>query len=185
MNSTNNILSIVIITSLLVIGTSLTPVPSFADRDDDDEDKKTKDTNSQKDKEDADLHLDQENFCYRSDGCQQGNEGQQIVGEDNDATGFNDQSKNAPQTPSSETGPVATTPVVTPPSKGACDNGQVEITGTVGAGIQIKGCISSSLVFLFQSIPVPNTEGQCLGSLVPASITIGTGNPITYCVNRV
>jgi hypothetical protein len=39
--------------------------------------------------------MDQDNFCYRGDDCQQANQGQQIVGKDNDAKGFNDQSKNA------------------------------------------------------------------------------------------
>jgi hypothetical protein len=38
--------------------------------------------------------MDQDNFCYRGDECQQANQGQQIIGEDNDAKGFNDQSDN-------------------------------------------------------------------------------------------
>ena len=37
-------------------------------------------------------HLDQDNFCYRSPGCVQGNQGAQISGNDNTAKGFNDQS---------------------------------------------------------------------------------------------
>ena len=38
--------------------------------------------------------LDQDNLCYRSPECQQANDAQQIEGSDNEATGFNDQSKN-------------------------------------------------------------------------------------------
>ena len=38
--------------------------------------------------------LDQDNLCYRSPECQQANDAQQIEGNDNEATGFNDQSKN-------------------------------------------------------------------------------------------
>jgi hypothetical protein len=39
MNSTNKMLMIAVITSLLVIGTSLTPMQSFADRDKGDHEK--------------------------------------------------------------------------------------------------------------------------------------------------
>ena len=38
--------------------------------------------------------VDEDNLCHRSDGCKQANEGQQITGQDNSATGFNDQSNN-------------------------------------------------------------------------------------------
>ena len=37
-------------------------------------------------------NLNQDNLCHRSDGCEQANEGQQIEGNDNTASGFNDQS---------------------------------------------------------------------------------------------
>ena len=50
---------------------------------------------SEADKKSASQHLDQDNVCYRGDDCQQANEGQQIVGKDNDAKGFNDQSDNS------------------------------------------------------------------------------------------
>jgi hypothetical protein len=199
MSNTKNILLIAAITSLLVMGTSITPMQSFADRDDDD-DEKTNDNNSQKDKNDANLHLDQDNTCYRSDGCQQANEGQQIVGEDNKATGFNDQSDNISPSSSSDAGPAVTPssssdagPAVTPssssdagpavasPDNGACDNGQVGVTGNIGAGIQINGCISSSLVGLLQSLPTL-AGASCEGSLVDASLTIGNNPPTTVCV---
>ncbi len=38
--------------------------------------------------------MDQDNFCYRSDDCEQANQGQQLAGKNNDAKGFNDQSDN-------------------------------------------------------------------------------------------
>ena len=50
--------------------------------------------------------MDQDNECYRGDDCKQANQGQQVVGKDNDAKGFNDQSKNVQQ---------ATTPTSTNP----------------------------------------------------------------------
>jgi hypothetical protein len=70
---------------------------SFAGED---EHKKTKDFKSsisektQISKKSANQHQDQDNFCYRGDDCEQANQGQQIIGEDNDAKGFNDQSDN-------------------------------------------------------------------------------------------
>ena len=88
-----------IIAATLVMGTSVIPMQSYADRDNDDH-KKTKDfkssiiASSESDKKSASQHQDQDNFCYRGDDCEQANEGQQIVGKDNDAKGFNDQSDN-------------------------------------------------------------------------------------------
>jgi hypothetical protein len=92
-------LMIAAITSLLVMGTSLVQMKSFAG-DDHKDYKKTKDYKSsvsakaQVDKKSANQHMDQDNFCYRGDDCEQANQGQQIVGKDNDAKGFNDQSDN-------------------------------------------------------------------------------------------
>ena len=47
----------------------------------------SKDSNSKTNQD-----LDQDNLCYRSPECQQANDAQQIEGNDNEATGFNDQS---------------------------------------------------------------------------------------------
>jgi hypothetical protein len=103
---------VAIITATLVLGTSAIPMQSYADKDNKDykktkdnkEDnkdyKKTKDHKSsinektKVDKKSANQHMDQDNFCYRGDNCEQANQGQQIIGEDNDAKGFNDQSDN-------------------------------------------------------------------------------------------
>ena len=100
MNNTTNLLTIATITALLIMGTSVIPMQSYADRDNSDDHKKTKDfkssiiAGSESDKKSASQHLDQDNFCYRGDDCEQANQGQQIVGKDNDAAGFNDQSEN-------------------------------------------------------------------------------------------
>jgi hypothetical protein len=99
MNNTSKMLMIAAITSLLVMGTSLVQMKSFAG-DDHKDYKKTKDYKSsvsakaQVDKKSANQHMDQDNFCYRGDNCQQANQGQQLAGENNDAKGFNDQSDN-------------------------------------------------------------------------------------------
>ena len=117
MNNTKSILLVAIITATLVLGTSVNPMQSFADRDNNDDHNKTKDYKSsdrnnnddhkkpndyksslsektQIDKKSANQHQDQDNTCYRGDDCQQANQGQQVIGEDNDAKGFNDQSDN-------------------------------------------------------------------------------------------
>jgi hypothetical protein len=49
---------------------------------------------SESDKKSASQHQDQDNFCYRGEDCEQANQGQQIIGKDNEAKGFNDQSAN-------------------------------------------------------------------------------------------
>jgi hypothetical protein len=97
MNNTNKMLMIAAITSLLVMGTSLVQMKSFAGGD---EHKQTKDFKSsisakfQSDKKSANQHMGQENFAYRSNGADQANQGQQLAGKDNSAKGFNDQSDN-------------------------------------------------------------------------------------------
>ncbi len=66
--------------------------------------------------------MDQDDLCYRPDGCEQANEGEQITGKDNEASGFNDQSKNIQQqqqpalstTPTPQTAGNGTAPTPTP-----------------------------------------------------------------------
>ncbi len=110
MNNTKSILLVAIITATLVLGTSVIPMQSYAGKDNKDDHKKSWDNkddhkkskdfkssitaSSDSSKKSASQHQDQDNFCYRGDECQQANQGQQIVGEDNDAKGFNDQSDN-------------------------------------------------------------------------------------------
>ena len=58
-----------------------------------------------------------QNDCHRSgNGCQQANEGQQIEGNDNAASGFNDQSKNVQQEQQPAAGVSPSTPT-NPPSQ--------------------------------------------------------------------
>ena len=92
MNNTRNLLLVAIIAATLVMGTSIIPMQSYADRDKDF--KSSIIANYESGKKSASQHQDQDNFCYRGDDCEQANQGQQIVGKDNDAKGFNDQSDN-------------------------------------------------------------------------------------------
>ncbi len=93
MKNANKMLLIAAIISLLVMGTSIIPMQSYAGGASDELKSKIK-SSTQIDEKSASQHLDQDNFCYRGDECQQANQAQQIIGEDNDAKGFNDQSFN-------------------------------------------------------------------------------------------
>jgi hypothetical protein len=57
-------------------------------------------------------HMNQENLCYRTNICRQSNTGQNTLGNDNQVTGFADQSDNIQQTATPT--PTVTTPTVTP-----------------------------------------------------------------------
>jgi hypothetical protein len=60
-------------------------------------------------------HIDQENLCFRSNTCRQSNVGQNTLGNDNQVTGFADQSDNPPQTQTPTPTVVPTpTPTATP-----------------------------------------------------------------------
>ena len=103
MKNANRALFVAVIASLLMIGTSIIPMQSYADRDDDDDNKKDNDFKSktskiyESDKKSANQDQDQDNFCYMDDEiCTQASDGQQLFGTDNDAIGFNDQSNNLP-----------------------------------------------------------------------------------------
>jgi type II secretory pathway pseudopilin PulG len=86
-------------------------------------------------------HIDQENLCFRSNTCRQSDVGQNTLGNDNQVTGFADQSDNLQQTPTPTVIPTPTptatptptpTPTATPtptptptPIPGACPEGTV------------------------------------------------------------
>jgi hypothetical protein len=166
---------------------------SFADKGNDDH-KKTKDSKSkisanyESDKKSANQHQDQDNFCYRGDDCEQANQGQQIIGKNNDAKGFNDQSDNldlAALAAGNGTGtgngtptPPTPGPVVTPPVDGACVAPLVLATVTIGTATPISVCINTSLLGTL----LPPVGGVCVAPLVAATITIGTATPINICV---
>ena len=120
MKNTNKMLMMAACTLLLVMGTNIIPMQSFADRGDY-KDEKGNDLKSklsaiaESDKKRAGQEMDQDNLCYRGDDCEQANQGQQIVGKDNDAEGFNDQSSsNTQQTTTSTTPGNGTTPAPMP-----------------------------------------------------------------------
>jgi hypothetical protein len=88
-------------------------------------------------------YIDQENLCYRTNTCRQSDVGQNTLGNDNQVTGFADQSDNLQQTPTPTVIPTPTptatptptptptpsptpTPTPTPtPIPGACPEGTV------------------------------------------------------------
>jgi hypothetical protein len=87
----------------------------------------------------AQQKADQENLCVRGDeDCEQANEGQQVIGRDNVAKGFNDQSANVQSLGAQPTETPPETPPVTPPI-GAC-----------------SGCFATA----FASAPTPLTPLQ-------------------------
>ncbi len=158
MGNTRNILLMAVVTSLLIMGTSIIPMQSYADQHKKATDfKSSVKAGSEVDKKSAGQHLDQDNFCYRSDDCKQGNEAQQIVGKDNDAKGFNDQSSSVPQsTPSAATPPTQPAPLTCEQcftkfftseqiSKILIDTNQISLAGECAAGAS-EGMISESLI---------------------------------------
>jgi hypothetical protein len=102
MKNTKNLFIIALMISTLFLGTNIIPMQTYSVNDDsekdvsDDSEKDVSDDSGSdvSDSSKANQHLDQDNFCYRSDGCEQANQAPQISGDDNDATGLNDQSKN-------------------------------------------------------------------------------------------
>ncbi len=116
---------------LLIMSTGLMPVKSFASGGhDDDREGKIK-AIFDLDKKGSSQKSDQDNFAYRSDDPEQANEGQQLLGKDNEATGFNEQSSNFPAlTPQNGNGPGT--------GNGA-GNGTGGGTGSGGNGINNGG----------------------------------------------
>jgi hypothetical protein len=100
------------IISLLVMGTSVSPMQSnvYAQTDTADEKRSIQqETTAQS----ANQKAGQDNTCVRDESCEQANQGQQIAGENNEATGFNDQSANV-QSPTSQGGQPTQQPTQQP-----------------------------------------------------------------------
>src|SRR5215217_4301563 len=93
-NTKKNILLMAAITSLFIIGTIIIPQSYAAEHKKTGDFKSSLKASTEVDKKSASQHQDKDNFCYRGDDCEQANQEQQIVGKDNEAKGFNDQSKN-------------------------------------------------------------------------------------------
>jgi hypothetical protein len=115
MNNKNKMLMTAACTLLLVIGTSIIPMQSFAESGSNDKNKKHEDkksktgATSQTDKKSAGQDTDQDNVCYSGDEtCTQAIVDQSIIGKDNDEYGIVDQSNNAPQSTPSTTIPTPT-----------------------------------------------------------------------------
>ena len=120
--------------------------------------KKTKDfkpsisAGPESDKKSASQH--QGNFCYMGDDCEQANQGQQVVGKDNDAKGFNDQSDNLPPLSTSALSSTPGTPTTSTTNIGnltviadnsICDQTNTGSTSaTSGAATSSAGSISNS-----------------------------------------
>ena len=156
MNILQCLLLIASLVSLFVTGPNLVPAQSFAtaaggggvDNGDDKpardfEDTIDKGVNAESDR--ASQHLGQDDLCYKGDGCVQANEGKQIEGKDNEASGFNDQSKNIQQppaglsspTPPLQTGTLLVTKNVICPDGFLCpppSDFTIRVTGTPGNG---------------------------------------------------
>ncbi len=134
MNILRCLLIISALASLLVTGPNLVSSPSVcrpAGGGDNDGDYKItkdykdsiqKDVNAKSEK--TNQHLGQDNLCYRDDGCEQANEGQQLEGKDNTASGFNDQRSILANTTTSALSPG------TQGSNGDRDQGQQGPPGT-------------------------------------------------------
>ena len=112
MKNTNKMLMMAALALLLISGTGIIPMQSYAESGINDENKKHKDNKSKtsasshSDKKSANQDTNQDNVCYRgNETCTQANEGQELIGKDNDAIGFNDQSNNFPLFTPSTTSP--------------------------------------------------------------------------------
>ena len=161
------------LTSLLVIGPNLVSVQSYAAAGGDNDDNKIKDykesikkdVNSKQDT--SNQNFDQDNLCYRDGDCEQANDGQQVEGKDNAASGFNDQSKNVQQQqspvagvspstptnpptppPSPQTGTLLVTKNITCPDGFSCPQPSdftMRVTGTQGNGNPSPGTFAGSV----------------------------------------
>ncbi len=150
---------------------------SYADRDNSD-DKNDKGFDSkisagyESDKKNANQDMDQDNFCYRGDDdCQKVNEGQQIVGKDNDAKGFNDQSKNIQQQFATPT-PIPTQPPTqppTPPTTGTLNVCKTVINQVPGLTFQ-----PSDFTFNFSTPADPSTFHGANEGCTPVKVAPGT-----------
>ena len=119
------LLLIAALASLFVTGPNLSPVQSYAAAADNDngdykitkdyKDSIKKDVYAESGK--TNQHLGQDNLCYRGDDCEQANEGEQVEGKDNAASGFNDQSKSIGQQ-QQQPSAVSTAPIPGTPGNG-------------------------------------------------------------------
>jgi hypothetical protein len=125
------IVVIAAVTSLLLAGTNLAPVQSYASSDISRNATSPSDGFSEEIR--ADLQqINQENLCFRSNTCRQSDVGQNTHGNDNQVTGFVDQSDNIQQSTAPTTA-NQTTPTPTPTPTTATLTVIKIVTGTTTA----------------------------------------------------
>jgi hypothetical protein len=173
------VIAAAIITSLLVAGSILAPIQSYALRSSGG----IPNTSSLKhairdgvhvNLEHRDQHMYQENLCYRDNTCRQSDVGQNTLGNDNSVTGFADQSDNlkqsaaAPITPSTanQTTGNQTTPTTTPAT------GTLTVIKRLSSGDTPPVKISDFVIHVTGNNPTPaNFNASSTGTVV----TLGLG----------
>jgi hypothetical protein len=114
-NKKFTILVMVTVASLLLAGTILAPTQLYARMGSFSDNSSPRDGlrgNIRADLENTDQSIDQENVCFRSNICRQSDVGQNTQGNDNQVTGFADQSDNNQQ--STTVNKISPTPTPTP-----------------------------------------------------------------------
>jgi hypothetical protein len=133
----------VAIASLLIAGTILAPtqVSAISQR------------SVSVNREHRDQHIGQENLCFRANTCRQSNAGQNTLGNDNQVTGFADQSDNLQQTQTPTVVPTPTptatpTPTPTPtPIPTACPEGTIFDVSQSRSNTPSRNSIVSAIVW--------------------------------------
>ena len=155
-NSKFTVVVIAAVASLLLAGTILAPTQSYARMGSFTDHSNLKDGLSgdiRADLEKTDQNINQENICFRSDICRQSEVGQNTLGNDNQVTGFADQSDNiqnqatTPQPPQPPT-PVACTTIKIPAGT------RINVTDSTGTTV--------TPVDLFKEATLPCDLGKSL-----------------------
>jgi hypothetical protein len=155
-NSKFTVVVIAAVASLLLAGTILAPTQSYARKDSITDHSNPGDDlrgDIRADLANTDQNINQENICFRSDVCRQSDVGQNTLGNDNQVTGFADQSDNIQN--------QATTPQPPqPPAPVGCT------TITIPAGTRINVTDSTGTIVtpvdLFKDATLPCDLGQSL-----------------------
>jgi hypothetical protein len=110
-NTIKSVLTIAAIALLLMMGTTTIPIQSYAseEHEKNGDNKASAGSDTEIYKKSTSQKMDQDNLCYGVEQCQQANKEQQLVGKDNEAKGFNDQSLDIQVT--------ATTTTIQPPTQ--------------------------------------------------------------------
>ena len=148
----------VAVLSLLIAGTILAPTQASA----------ISQRSVSVNRDHRDQHIGQENLCFRSNTCRQSDVGQNTLGNDNQVTGFADQSDNIPQA-------AAPTPVTPTNQTSANTNGTTTTPGTTINNFIDSSTTLFSLCSLFQVKNDTGTGNTQTGTLT-CTVTI-TASP--------